>query len=158
MMNSVSVVRRGEGLTPILLYKSALDLAGSLPLSLVQLVARVAIAKVFWDSSQSKLASWQITEQLFAMEYRVPLLPPDIAAVLATAAEFGGAILIFLGLFTRLGALALLGVVSVIQIFVFPGHWGEHLIWASLLLLLLARGAGVISLDHAAKHVFGKIG
>lgn len=158
MMNSVSVMRRGEGSTLISLYKSALDLAGSLPLSLVQLVARVAIAKVFWDSSQSKLASWQITEQLFAMEYRVPLLPPDIAALLATAAEFGGAILIFLGLFTRLGALGLLGVVSVIQVFVFPGHWGEHLIWASLLLMLVARGAGVISLDFVAKQVIGKIG
>jgi putative oxidoreductase len=90
------------------------------------------------------------------MEYRVPVLPPDVAAVLATAAELGGAVLIFLGLFTRFAALALLGVVAVIQLFVFPGHWAEHLLWASLLLLLLARGAGVLSLDHVALHFFSR--
>ena len=75
---------------------------------------------------------------------------------MATATELTGAILLFLGLFTRLGALALLGLVTVIQIFVYPSHWGEHLLWASLLLLLLARGAGVVSLDHLAKRLFAR--
>ena len=87
------------------------------------------------------------------MEYHVPLLPPDVAAVLATATELCGSIVIFLGLFTRLGALALLGVVATIQLFVFPGSWGEHLLWASLLLLLVARGAGKISLDEIARRL-----
>jgi putative oxidoreductase len=122
--------------------------AESIPLSLVQLAARVAIAQVFWNSAQSKLASWPITLQLFTMEYQLPLVPPEIAAPLATATELGGAVLILLGLLTRLGALTLLGVVAVIQIFVYPGHWAEHLLWASLLLLLLSRGGGVVSLDH----------
>jgi putative oxidoreductase len=126
------------------------------PRSLVQLAARGAVAHVFWSSAQSKLASWPVTIQLFAMEYRVPVLPPDVAAVLATAAELGGAVLILLGLFTRFAALALLGVVAVIQLFVFPGHWAEHLLWASLLLLLLARGAGVLSLDRVALHFFSR--
>ena len=90
------------------------------------------------------------------MEYRIPVLPPDVAAFLGAAAELTGAILIFFGLFTRVGALVLLGVVTTIQIFVYPGHWGEHLLWASLLGLLLARGAGVFSLDYAAKHLFAR--
>jgi putative oxidoreductase len=130
------------------LARKAVAVADAIPLSVIQLAARLAIANVFWNSAQSKLVSWPVTLQLFAMEYRVPLLPPDIAAPLATATELTGSILIFLGLFTRLGALALLGIVAVIQIFVYPGHWGEHLMWASLLGLLLARGAGAVSLDQ----------
>ena len=129
----------------------ALAVAESIPLSAIQLGARLAIANVFWNSAQSKLLSWPTTLQLFALEYRVPLLPPEIAAPLATATELTGSILILLGLFTRLGALALLGIVAVIQIFVYPGHWGEHLMWASLLGLLLARGAGILSLDHLGR-------
>lgn len=138
----------------ISLYGGLLNLANKIPMSLVQLASRVAIAHVFWNSAQSKLASWPITQQLFAMEYQVPLLPHDVAAVMATAAELSGAILLFFGLFARLGALALLGVVAVIQLFVFPGSWGEHLLWASLLLLILARGAGHISVDYLVRRYF----
>src|SRR4051812_3546913 len=98
-----------------------------IPLSLVQLMTRLAIGHVFWTSAQSKLASWPATLQLFAMEYRVPVLPPDVAASLATAAELSGSVLIVAGLLTRLAALQLLGVVMVIQLFVFPGNWAEHL-------------------------------
>jgi putative oxidoreductase len=116
------------------------------------LVSRVAVAHVFWNSAQSKLVSWVATQQLFAMEYHVPLLPPEIAAPLATATELTGSVLVFLGLFTRLGALALLGVIAVIQIFVYPQSWGDHILWAGLLLLLLARGAGKVSLDYVAKR------
>jgi putative oxidoreductase len=131
-----------------------LRLADSVPLSLVQLVSRLAAAHVFWNSAQSKLASWQVTQQLFEMEYHVPLLPPEIAAPMATATELCGSILLFFGLFARFGAAALLGVVAVIQLFVFPGNWGEHLTWASLLLLILLRGAGVISIDHFIRRYF----
>ena len=138
----------------VALYGGLLNLAEKIPLSIAQLASRVAVAHVFWNSAQSKLASWPITQQLFAMEYQVPILPPDIAAVLATAAELGGAVLLFLGLFARLGALALLGVVAVIQLFVFPGSWGEHLLWASLLFFILARGAGSISIDYLARRYF----
>ena len=122
-----------------------------IPLSLVQLVTRIAVGHVFWASAQSKLASWPVTLQLFALEYRVPVLPPDLAASLATAAELSGSVLLFAGLLTRLAALQLLGVVAVIQLFVFPGNWPEHLLWASGLLLLLARGPGMISLDIASR-------
>ena len=133
-------------------YRNLLSLADRIPLSLVQLAGRVAVAHVFWKSAQSKLASWPVTEQLFAMEYQVPLLPPDIAAPLATATELVGAIMLFLGLFARAGALALLGVVAVIQLFVYPHAWGEHLLWASLLVLIVIRGAGTFSIDGLVKR------
>ena len=131
-----------------------LRIADRIPLSLVQLISRLAAAHVFWNSAHSKLASWQVTQQLFEMEYHVPLLPPEIAAPMATATELCGSILLFFGLFARFGALALLGVVAIIQLFVFPGNWGEHLTWASLLLLILLRGAGAISIDHFIRRYF----
>jgi putative oxidoreductase len=129
-----------------------------IPLSLIQLMTRVAVGHVFWASAQSKLASWPVTLQLFALEYRVPLLPPDFAASLATAAELSGSVLLFAGLLTRLAALQLLGVVAVIQLFVFPGNWPEHLLWASGLILLLARGPGMISLDFVTSHLLTRRG
>lgn len=138
-------------------FRSLMRAADAIPLSIVQLAARVAVAHVFWQSAQTKLASWPVTLQLFAFEYRLPLLPPEVAAPLATAAELTGSVLIFFGLFSRLAALMLLGVVATIQIFVYPDHWAEHLMWASLLLLILARGAGAISLDRLAERtIFGR--
>lgn len=147
MTSSTFPYSRSPGRSPVQWVRDAVRLGEHVPLSVVQLMSRLAIAHVFWNSAQSKLASWPVTIQLFTMEYHVPLLPPVIAAPLATATELIGAILLFLGLFTRLGALALLGVVGVIQLFVYPQNWGEHLVWASLLVLLLIRGGGRASLD-----------
>jgi putative oxidoreductase len=144
----------GRTFSPLAAYARLLALAERIPLSLAQLATRVAIAHVFWNSAQTKLASWPVTIQLFAFEYRLPVLPPELAATLGTAAELAGSILIFLGLFTRFGALVLLGVTATIQIFVFPGHWAEHLLWASGLILLVCRGAGVASLDYVARRAF----
>lgn len=135
------------------LYRRIIKLPEHIPFSLVQLAARVAVAHVFWQSAQSKLASWPVTLQLFANEYNLPFIDPSIAAPLATTAEITGSVLIFLGLFSRFAAVMLLGVVSVIQIFVYPENWAEHLLWASLLLLVLTRGAGVFSLDHVAERI-----
>ncbi|WP_085028352.1 DoxX family protein [Ensifer aridi] len=130
------------------LHDTVVEWATALPLSIVQLASRVAIAEIFWQSAQTKLASWPVTIQLFAFEYRVPLLDPELAAVMATTAELSGAAMLALGLLARLASLMLLGVVATIQIFVYPDHWVEHLMWTSLLLLILSRGAGVISVDH----------
>ncbi|TSE07059.1 DoxX family protein [Mesorhizobium intechi] len=135
-------------------YRSIIKLPEHIPFSLVQLAARVAVAHVFWQSAQSKLASWPVTLQLFANEYNLPFIDPSIAAPLATAAELTGSVLIFFGLFSRLAALMLLGVVSVIQLFVYPENWAEHLMWASLLLLVLTRGAGPVSLDRVFERFF----
>jgi putative oxidoreductase len=156
-MTSISTtVGRPRPFSPLALAAAVVSLCERIPLSFVQLAARVAIAHLFWNSAQSKLASWPVTIQLFAMEYRVPLIPSDTAAVLATVTELGGACLLLIGLITRFAALALLGVVAVIQLFVFPGHWGENLLWASLLLLIVARGGGTISLDSLIQRLFFK--
>jgi putative oxidoreductase len=154
MMTDTAPMPRSFATRPVELFTRALELFERIPLSFVQLVSRLAVAHVFWNSAQTKLASWPITLQLFAREYNLPLIPPEIAAPLATAAELSGAILLFLGLFTRLGALMLLGVVATIQIFVYPQNWPDHILWGSLLLLLLARGGGVISVDALASRFF----
>lgn len=130
------------------LHDMVVGWAAALPFSIVQLAARVSVAEVFWQSAQTKLSSWPVTLQLFAFEYRLPLIDPGLAAIMATVAEVSGAVMLTLGVLSRLAALMLLGVVATIQVFVYPGHWAEHLMWASLLLLILTRGAGALSVDH----------
>jgi len=156
MSEKMAVTYHPAAVSPVSAYRSLVHLAEAIPMSVLLLASRVAVAAVFWKSAQAKLASWQTTEQLFALEYHVPLLPPDIAAPLATATELGGAILLFFGLFARFGAVSLLGVIAVIQIFVYPQNWVEHLQWASLLFLVVARGAGTISVDHLLNRHFGR--
>ncbi|MFO0996753.1 MAG: DoxX family protein [Alphaproteobacteria bacterium] len=127
---------------------SILDTLERVPMPLMVLLMRLGIAAVFFKSGLTKIASWQATVQLFAMEYQVPALPPELAAYLAATFELTCPVLIVLGLATRLGALALLGMTAVIQIFVYPENWSEHLLWASILVYLAARGAGALSLDR----------
>jgi putative oxidoreductase len=126
------------------------------PLGLLQLVFRLSIASVFWKSGQSKIASWDTTILLFTNEYHVPLLSPQMAAAMSASFELGCSTLIAAGLLTRLATLPLLGMVFVIQTFVYPQSWVEHLTWATMLLFLLTRGPGPISLDRLVKPwVFG---
>ena len=118
------------------------------PMALLQLVFRLGVASVFWHSGQAKIASWQSTILLFQNEYRVPVLSPEVAATLAASLELGCSALIALGLLTRLATLPLFGMVLVIQTFVYPENWVEHLTWAAMLVFLLTRGPGPISLDR----------
>lgn len=118
------------------------------PLSLLQLAMRVGVGAVFFRSGLLKIDSWEFTVRLFRDEYRVPLLDPALAAKLATVAELGLPPLLYLGLATRLATLPLLGMIAVIQIFVYPNAWSDHLMWAAALLFVLTRGPGVISIDH----------
>jgi len=130
---------------PLLAVRAGLE---RVPLSLVQLVSRLAIAGVFLRAGLQKLAGWETTLALFREEYRVPVLPPELAALIATATEVGGSILILLGLATRMATLPFFGMILTIQLFVFPQAWPEHLTWTAVLLVLLTRGAGVVSVDH----------
>jgi putative oxidoreductase len=118
------------------------------PRTLFQLAFRVGMASVFWYSGRSKLESWDTTIVLFRDEYRVPILPPELAATLATAVELACPVLLLLGLATRLATLPMLAMTFVIQVFVYPESWSQHLIWAGMLGYLLSRGPGPISLDH----------
>lgn len=131
----------------------ARSLAERIPDSLIALVARVAVAGVFWRSGQTKVDGFAIAEKtfdLFREEYKVPLLPPDLAAYLATTGEHIFPMLLVIGFASRLSALALLGMTLVIQFFVYPDAWSEHILWIALLLLILGRGPGAFSLDHLA--------
>jgi putative oxidoreductase len=137
--------------------EATIDLLGRFPMAIIQLAARFAIAAVFWRSAQAKISSWDFTIQLFRDEYRVPLLSPELAAMMATTFELACPVSLALGLATRLGTLPLLGMTLVIQLFVYPQSWPEHLTWAALLLLILTRGPGPISLDHLiGRCLFGR--
>lgn len=123
-----------------------------LPEALLLLVARVAIAAVFFLSGRTKVTGWielkPSTYTLFSSEYALPLIPPEWAAHLATYAEHLFPLLLVLGLLTRPSAAALLGMTLVIEVFVYPDAWPVHLTWAGLLLPLLAYGGGAWSLDR----------
>lgn len=109
---------------------------------------RFAVATVFWSSAMAKLANWETTLSLFSDEYQLPLVPPEIAAYLATSVEISTPALLVLGLLTRPAAFILLGMTAVIEIFVYPLAWPTHIQWAAMLLVLLCRGPGRLSLDH----------
>ncbi|WP_047284212.1 MULTISPECIES: DoxX family protein [Pseudomonas] len=141
-----------------------------IPYSLIAFIARFSIAAVFWKSGQTKVEGLAIdlvdgtfqlgwprladsTIPLFKSEYHVPLLTPEVAAHLAAFAEHFFPMLILLGLATRFSALALLGMTLTIQLFVYPDAYPTHGTWAAIFLLLMARGPGVLSLDHLlARH------
>jgi putative oxidoreductase len=123
------------------------NLLGRFPLALVLLFLRIGIGGTFFKSGLNKIQSWDSAVSLFAEEYKVPLLSPELAAYLATAAELACPVMLVLGLLARLGAAALLGMTFVIQFFVYPENWVEHLLWAAALLYILTRGPGALSLD-----------
>jgi putative oxidoreductase len=118
------------------------------PLSFHQLLFRLAVASVFLPAGLIKAFSWEATVALFRDEYHVPVFSPDVVAGLATCFELGCSTLLILGLATRLATLPLLAMIATIQLFVYPSAWPEHLVWGSLLLFLLTRGGGAMSLDH----------
>ena len=131
----------------------AINVLDRFPLSVLQLMLRVAIAAVFWSSGLTKIASWDTTVALFRDEYMVPLLPPEIAALMSATFELSCSALIVVGLATRLATLPLLGMTFVIEVFVYPEFWSMHLMWATVLLFLLTKGPGAFSLDHYAGRI-----
>ncbi len=142
-------------LESLILY--AIGIAERIPSSILGLLIRVGIAEVFWRSGQTKVSGWHVTDstvQLFRDEYKVPLLPPELAANLAALQEHLFSFLLVIGLASRVSALGLLGVTAVIQIFVYPESWPDHLLWASCLVYVLARGPGAVSLDALIRRRF----
>ena len=126
------------------------------PYAGLALPLRLAVATIFWNSGMAKLADWNATLSLFTDEYRVPLLPPELAADLALAIEVTTPVLLVLGLLTRAAALVLLGMTAVIEIFVYPQAWPTHIQWAAMLLVLLCRGAGSFSLDALIQRIWAR--
>lgn len=141
-------------------------LLSRIPDSLIALIGRFSVAAIFWKSGQTKVQDFAIdivagesqfgwprlsdsVVDLFRDEYRLPVIPPEIAALMAAFAEHVFPVLLLIGLATRFSALALLGMTLVIQVFVYPDAYPTHGVWMTVLLFLAARGGGALSLDHA---------
>ena len=140
--------------------RAGASLLERIPHDLIVLVARLSIAGVFWQSGQTKLDGWRVSENaiyLFEHEYSLPLLNPSLAAHMATLAEHLLPVLLVLGLGSRLAAPGLLAMTLVIQVFVYPGAWPTHGTWAACLLLIAARGPGRLSLDHVVASRLGAL-
>ena len=118
------------------------------PHALQQLLFRLAVGSVFLKAGLVKVQSWETTVALFRDEYQVPVFSPELAATMASTFEVGCSALLIAGLATRIATLPLLGMLTVIQLFVYPSAWPEHLVWGSILIALLTRGAGAFSLDR----------
>lgn len=153
------------------LVRCAISLTERIPDSLIALLGRFSIAAVFWKSGQTKVQGFAIdivggeyqfgmprlsdsVVDLFRDEYRLPLVPPEIAAPLAAFAEHLFPLLILIGLATRFSALALLVMTATIQLLVYPDAYPTHGVWAAVLLFLIARGPGAVSIDRLIARRF----
>jgi putative oxidoreductase len=138
-------------------FQNALRLLNRIPHDLVALISRLSIGAVFWQSGQTKVDGWHVTDSavyLFQNEYKLPLIDPWLAAHLAAFAEHFFPLLLWIGLASRLSALALLGMTLVIEIFVYPDAWPTHGTWAACFLVIIAGGPGRVSLDHLISRTF----
>jgi putative oxidoreductase len=144
------------------------------PYALVALVLRLVMARVFFLAGQDKIDGPRVpvniqdfdlsvvlplqvkaeTFTAFLSHYAALPVPPALAAYLVSYAEFILPIMLVLGLGTRFAAFGLLIMTAVIQIYVMPeALWTVHVYWAAILLMLLSRGAGQISVDHIIRYV-----
>lgn len=113
--------------------------------SLILLLERFWMARIFFKSGLTKIDDWSNTLYLFANEYNVPLLPPALAAYGATAVELAAPVFLMLGLAARLATVPMLAMTAVIQ-FTYESH-SQHAVWAMLLLTILCFGPGKLSVD-----------
>jgi len=130
-----------------------------IPGDLIAIIARIGIATTFLRSGLLKLDGWSNgnTLALFTDEYKLPVIPPEIAAYMATACELSMPVLILAGFFTRFAALVLLCMTLVIEIFVYPNAFDTHGVWAASLLYLMKYGPGALSADHLVGALRGNI-
>lgn len=151
------------------LLQRAVALLDRIPHGVIALLGRFSIAAVFWKSGQTKVEGLAIdivsgeftlglprlsdsAVALFRDEFRLPVIPPELAAPLAAFAEHLFPLLILIGLATRFSALALLVMTATIQVFVYPDAYPTHGVWAAVLLYLVARGPGALSVDALLCH------
>jgi len=151
--------------------RQVIGLMSKIPDTWIALLARFSISAIFWKSGQTKVQGFALdivsgefqfgwprlsdsVVDLFRDEYKLPLMPPELGAVMAASAEHLFPALILLGLATRFSALALLGMTATIQIFVYPDAYPTHGVWAAVLLFLVAKGPGALALDHLIARRF----
>ena len=156
-MNEPMTMAAMESQTLARKFQNALHILDRTPQDLVALISRLSIGAVFWQSGQTKVDGWHVTDNavyLFQNEYKLPLIDPWLAAHLAAFAEHFFPLLLWIGFASRLSALALLGMTLVIEIFVYPDAWPTHGTWAVCFLVIIAGGPGRISLDHLISRHF----
>lgn len=142
---------------PVRIVQRAIATLDRIPFWPIALSARIFPAMVFWQSGQTKVEGFSLKPSamaLFQEEYRLPLIDPEIAAYAATIAEHFFPILLVIGLASRFSAMALLFMTAVIEIFVYPDAWPTHGVWATCFLIVIARGPGLLSLDHLIARKF----
>src|SRR3989449_593994 len=127
---------------------------GRVPCAARVIPLRLAVATVVWNSAMTKLASWNTAVELFVEEYKVPLLPPELAAYMAVSTGLTPPVLLVLGLATRAASLVLLGMTAVIEVLVYPQAGPTHIQWAATLFVLLCPRPGKLSLDHLVRMRF----
>lgn len=145
MQRGLAVARGVDSLQPLLL-----------------LAARLYVGLIFFRAGWLKIADWSNTLALFRDTYKVPLLPPELAAYAGTFGELVFPVLIVLGLAGRLGAAGLfvvnvMAVASYLDLFGFecPAGINAHYYWGSILLLLVVFGPGKISIDELMRRRLG---
>jgi putative oxidoreductase len=151
MTISANEPRPASGASLCVVTQKVIGRLERIPYSVIALGARIFPAAIFWQSGQTKLEGWRVSENaiyLFKEDYKLPLLDPTVAAHLAAIMEHVFPALLVIGLASRPAAAALLAMTLVIEIFVYPDAWPTHGVWATCLLLVVARGPGVFSIDH----------
>jgi putative oxidoreductase len=115
------------------------------------LAARLYVARAFFLSGLTKIRDWETTLALFAEEYHVPLLSPELAAVAGTTGELVLPVLLALGLAGRFGAMGLF-VLNIVAVLSLPeiadAALQQHVFWGSLLAGLILWGPGRWSVDR----------
>jgi putative oxidoreductase len=150
-MNHMSPAVAYARSVPVRIARQAITTLDGIPYWFIALAARIFPAAVFWQSGQTKVAGFHLKPSaiaLFQNEYQLPLIDPTTAAYASAFSEHFFPILLVVGLATRFSAFALLFMTAVIESFVYPGAWPTHGVWATCFLVVIARGAGSISLDH----------
>ena len=127
---------------------------------LFDLGIRIYLFNVFFSSGLTKIQSWETTKMLFAYEYNVPLLPPELAAWLGTAAELTLPVILLVGLLSRPTALALFAfnvVAAISYPDISPAGIVDHMMWGVMLATLFFHGTGKLSLDYLLEKKLGKL-
>jgi putative oxidoreductase len=157
-MTHVSPAAAQSGSVLVRIVQRVIAAMGCIRYWFIALAARIFPAAVFWQSGQTKVTGYHLkpsTIVLFQNEYQLPLIDPVTAAYASAFSEHFFPILLVIGLATRFSAAALLFMTAVIEIFVYPGAWPTHGVWATCFLVVIARGPGSLSLDHLIAHKYG---
>lgn len=157
MESTTTAARRGASVDLIGLARSILKGLDGYVVPVLDLAIRITVGMAFFQSGLAKIQSWDSTLALFENEYRVPVLPPELAAYLGTCAELALPVLLILGLGGRLAAVALF-VFNIVAVVSYPDLSDagllQHQFWGWLLLVTLLHGPGRLSVDHFIRSRF----